>query len=156
MTAEIKTTKIETATEKMEIAIDGDHIHVSSHSRPIPQEELWAIYRNDFVRFLMDWIMTKNIDHGINAEGVHNFESIGGRTAQFIVVGNHHNLVEIKETGSGRYEWSIAGKHFCSYHLSDVVELIEAICDRVLRGENKIVSLHNEIDLADVIWWQTR
>lgn len=141
MTVNWTTYTNEAGTETLAVAIQDGEI-VTTRSKAIPQEELDAYNRYQFVSKVLDWITTKHIDEGVNAEGVHCSRTIGGKVARFLVHKNQYSLVEIKERRTGEWEFSLGAKGYYTYHFKDVVEFLEDIFDK---EGLEVINLKDEI-----------
>jgi hypothetical protein len=102
---------------------------VTTTSRPLTDEEIQAFKLYEFQSKVLDFIKT-------------------GKTARFIAVRNcqgnrNMRLVEISQkwVTAGEWHFSIAGKAYYSYKLSDVLHALDTVFN-----ECQIISLCNEIE----------
>jgi hypothetical protein len=95
-------------------------------SRSLTQNEIDAYNRIDFETKIIDAVRS-------------------GLEVKFLAVKNHHSLVCIKQNMPGEFQFTIGGKYFYTYKLSDLMEFIEKLYD-----EAQIIALHGEFEIEAV------
>jgi hypothetical protein len=93
--------------------------------RSLRQEEIDAIYRNDFIQQVLDAISS-------------------GRTARFLIHKTKYAIFTAKMDGTNRFDFSAGDNHRFSFRLSEFVEQLEEIYDSGL----EIISLVGEVQIA--------
>lgn len=99
-------------------------VMATAKSQPVPQEELDAYWRYQFVMSVLKYIET-------------------GQTAKFIAKKNEYSLVIITKEKDGVWRFSLGDSNCYSYRLRDVVEILETIYD-----QHEVIPLHGEFIIS--------
>ena len=109
---------------------------VQPTSRKLTQEEVDGFHRADFVNRVMQYVR----EEGVGDDGIPFTRT---QEAVFLVRKNHFNLVKVKSVTAGEWNFSVAGQHFYSYRMSDVIKFLEDLYDTGY----EILPLHDEIQI---------